>query len=109
MRVGLTGNDSLSRRCLAAAEARATQIKTTPEEMNRAAFADKLSAEFLKHSLGGKQYSPQAIGVFRIVRCMSLILIEQNRIRNFLRFRIELYVDARRSQSPKSFVIKRRN
>src|SRR4051812_9820585 len=109
MRIGFTGNDSLPRRRFSAVEACAAKIKTAPEKMYRAALADETRAKFLKDPFGRKQYSPQAVRVFRIVRCVGFILIEWNRVGNFLRLRIYLRRNSKVPQRRKQFAIKSSN
>src|SRR6266498_919350 len=103
MGIRFAGDYSLS--CWSAAPIKActTQIETTPEEMHRTALADESCAKFLEDKVGGQYYAPKAIGVLRIVGCMSLILMQWNRIGNFLRLGINIHLDTGAAQHSQRF------
>src|SRR5207302_6366618 len=68
-----------------AGKTRDGKIRRPPEKMDRAAFAAKPGAKFLKHAVGLNQKAPESIPKFRIVRAMLFVALERNRIWDFVR------------------------
>ena len=77
--------------------------------MHRADLANKSRTEFLEHAIYREQNSPQAVRVLWIVGRMSFILMQRNRVGNFLRFRIDLHRNADLAQHGEQFAIERRH
>src|SRR5581483_5941166 len=65
-------------RCRPPGETRHRQIKTTPEKMDRTAFAAETRPEFLKYAIALHEHVPEPVGIFAIIRAMLFILIEWN-------------------------------
>src|SRR5262245_52286198 len=61
-------------------KARDRHVRTSPEDVHRAALADKTPAELLEHAVALHEHLPEARGVITIVRTMDLVLIERDRI-----------------------------
>src|SRR5947208_4001654 len=74
-----------------AGETRHRQIKATPEKMHGTAFATETRPEFLQHTIALNKDAPEPIGIFAIVRAMLFILIERDRILNFVRRSVDGY------------------
>ncbi len=49
----------------ASGKSRHGQIETTPEKMDRAAFAAEAGAKFLEDAIGLQEHAPEAVGIFR--------------------------------------------
>ena len=75
--------------------------------MHWTCLADEPRTEFLKHALRREQNAQQAVRVLWIVGRMSFILMQRNRVGNFLRFRIDLHRNADSAQHGKQFAIER--
>ena len=62
--------------------------------MHRAALADEAAAEFLEDPVGLHQDSPEPVDVVRIVGAVDLVLVETDRVGNFVRLVMDLHVQA---------------
>src|SRR5260370_8753893 len=86
MGIGFAGDEPSAGRRFAARKTRATKIKTSPEEVNRAALPQETRAELFQDGIGGQQDSPEPMGELRFVGSMLVILFEGYRVRDFFRF-----------------------
>src|SRR5262249_52826103 len=79
-----------------AGESGISQVEASPEEMNRAAFADEARSEFLNHPAGGKQNPPEALDILGVVRAVLLVPLKRNGFRNFLGLGVDDATDSQR-------------
>ncbi len=66
-------------------EARDGQIKTAPEKMRRTDLPDKSAAKHRKDTIGLQQRPPKSLYRRGVVRTMSAVFNERNRICHFVR------------------------
>src|SRR5687768_4189289 len=84
----------------ASREAGDGEVGRTPEKVYRAAFADEARAESGEDALALHEDAPEPVGVLGVVRTVNFILIERNRVGNF----IGIAVDRHRQAEPLQLV-----
>src|SRR5207302_6500646 len=94
VRIGLPHDPTPDIRSISCGRRRATtrkagdrQIETTPEEMHRTDLSEKARTKRLHHPVALQQYTPESLGVDRIVMSMGAILIKGDRIADLARHR----------------------
>src|SRR5436190_6488586 len=75
------------RRRAPAGEAGDAEIEAAPEEMHRARLADEAAAELLQHRIDRAQHAPEALDRIAFVGGVRGVLVERDRIVEFLRRR----------------------
>src|SRR5437763_10672233 len=78
-------------RSLPSRKPRHRKIKTTPEKMDRAAFSAESRPEFLKDAVRLDQNTPKSVRIFGVISPMLLVLLEWNRIHDFVRRGVDFY------------------
>src|SRR4051812_9281706 len=68
-----------------------SQVETSPEKMDRAAFAAELGSELFEDAIALQEDAPKAIRVFGIVRRIGLVLLEGDRGIDLVWCRVDLY------------------
>src|SRR6185437_184932 len=86
----------IARWCRTAGKTRDSQVKTAPEEMCRARFADEARAENVEHIVNRHQSAPEAPGIFLVVGGVYVVLIESNGIGDLHRHLPDFYVNVER-------------
>src|SRR5579859_689289 len=80
-------------------------IETSPEEVYRAAFADKSRSKHLKDLIHRHQDAPKSVRVCRIIGSMLLVPIKRNRIGDFNRHVPDFYIKAEPSERTHKLLI----
>src|SRR6516225_11934176 len=88
-RIGKMRHASRMPRCGASGEAGHREVEAAPEEMHRAAFAEKAGAELREDPINLKQNSPETLRVFWSVGRMLRVLVERNRVGDLVRNAID--------------------
>src|SRR5208282_579269 len=94
-----------SLRSSAARKPRDRKVKTSPEEVHRAAFANESRPELAEDGVHRQQNPPESLNRRRIVRAMRVILVEGNRIGDFDRHSPNLDFDPRGSKHSHEFPV----
>src|SRR5690349_11755594 len=100
MRIGLARNRvrPFTLRRSSAGEARHRQVEAAPEEMDRAALANKSRTKLCEYFVRLLQDAPETVRVFGIIRGVLMILFEGNRIWHFDRDRPDFHLDPKASE-----------
>ena len=76
------------------------QIQGAPEYVHGTDLTDEPGAELLEHPVGLHEDSPEPMGVLPIVCPVGFVLVEVDRLGNFVRFLVDDYRQTRVSPSP---------
>jgi hypothetical protein len=62
------------------------EVAIAPEEVHRAALAAKTRPELVEYPIGLEEHPPETVGVLAIVGAVNLVLVEADRMREFVGF-----------------------
>src|SRR2546429_7469802 len=79
-------------------EAGPGKVAAAPEEVHRAALADEAAAEGREDPVRLHQHTPEAIGVFGIVRRVLPVRVERDRVLELVRRRVNLHLQTQLPQ-----------